>query len=405
MKLIYLVFLWLLPNTLIASSTECGPWSLKAIKKNGPIVRFEKTNYFSKEELSKKIPTHILGEPQNGVFQYAVDYWSHTPSGSVLVSGVINAPDSGNCRMPWVGLQHGTIIADSSAPSRSNHYGLADAAMGFVTVVPDYVGYGASSHMWHPYHIESYYGPVVTDALKFTKIIAAANGVQLDQLFLRGYSEGGYATLATQKFIEAERPHLASHLVASAPSAGAYDVLATGFGLLKAEYTNPVNLLYIIFSYSEYYPNEVDINTIVPAEIAAFKPQFMGDTSYEDLSEKLPKKTAQLIRHDFRQNFLANVAALLRGEKVKLGPVEKMLLANSIHQGWKVKTPVKFYHCIDDQDVPIISTEQALKGLGVDNPNVKVERIPSPTDGPKYNHTSCPATFSPILWFKALLKN
>lgn len=77
-----------------------------------------------------------------------------------------------------------------------------------------------------------------------------------NQLFLAGYSEGGYATLATQKTIE-ENYQNELTVTASAFGAGAYDMLGTAKELLDsnnpAALTYPAYVAFVLKAYDTIY--------------------------------------------------------------------------------------------------------------------------------------------------------
>ena len=65
----------------------------------------------------------------------------------------------------------------------------------------------ANSNVYHPYHIKDSYTRAVIHMIRAVKqlsqtLINEESFQYNDQLFLAGYSEGGYATLAAQAGIE-----------------------------------------------------------------------------------------------------------------------------------------------------------------------------------------------------------
>src|SRR4029078_9011448 len=126
-------------------------------------------------------------------------------------------------------FQHGTIAAHSQAPSvlplNSSELILyaALASPGFITDAPDFIGFGSSSNVMHPYYVQDLTASAVIDMLKAAKELAREKGITFNsKLFLSGYSQGGYATMATHKAIE--KNGLDGYdLIASFPSSGGYD--------------------------------------------------------------------------------------------------------------------------------------------------------------------------------------
>ena len=90
--------------------------------------------------------------------------------------------------------------------------------------------------------------------LKAAKELAQQNNISFNKkLFLAGYSEGGYATMAAHKAIE-ENGLDGFELVASFPGAGAYDLKGVQehiFGL--QQYDNPHYLAYLARAYQLEY--------------------------------------------------------------------------------------------------------------------------------------------------------
>lgn len=65
------------------------------------------------------------------------------------------------------------------------------ASTGFVTVIPDFIGYGISKDIVHPYYDMQSAGLSVADMLKAVKYYLKTNNRAIkDKLFLLGYSVG-----------------------------------------------------------------------------------------------------------------------------------------------------------------------------------------------------------------------
>jgi dipeptidyl aminopeptidase/acylaminoacyl peptidase len=131
---------------------------------------------------------------------------------------------------PMLSFQHGTRFTDSEAPSRnsgSDPILLALAGIGYIVVITDYIGYVASANEVHPYlHAQGLAASIIDMVRASRQLLARHNIATNGQLFLTGYSEGGYATLAAQKEMEQNLPQ-EFPLTASMAAAGPYDMSAT----------------------------------------------------------------------------------------------------------------------------------------------------------------------------------
>ena len=186
---------------------------------------------------------------------YKTTYMGEEIDASALVSLPKNAPSA-----PIVSFQHGTISGHSQAPTALGLYDSesvlysALASPGFIAVAPDFIGFGSSKNVLHPYYVEEATANAVRDAVRAARDLAADEGISFNgKLFLAGYSEGGYATMATHKSIE-ESPLEQMQLVASFPSSGGYDIKAMQEYFWGLEtYEQPFYLAFVAQAYKITY--------------------------------------------------------------------------------------------------------------------------------------------------------
>jgi hypothetical protein len=168
-----------------------------------------------------------------------LDYATIDPTGAaVAASAGLLVPTGTGCTgaRPLLSAQHGTATlatfdgADPTAPlplMAARYF----ASHGYIVVIPDYLGYGASQAdmTYHPYVAAEANASTVIDGVRaarqwFATAEGVASGVTLDgELFLFGTSEGGYVTLATERAMQrdfaAEFP-----LTTVVPTSGSYDL-------------------------------------------------------------------------------------------------------------------------------------------------------------------------------------
>jgi pimeloyl-ACP methyl ester carboxylesterase len=170
---------------------------------------------------------------KNGVKVYKLTYTTTNTDGTeITASGAVLIPSTDQ-PASMISVQHGTITSDGDAPancgpdSEAATLGVLFGAMGYIIVYPDYIGYGASKDLPHPYEHRASLASASLDLIRAAKqFIKLKTAVKWDQkLFLAGYSEGGYATMSLQKKIEEEVPK-EFNLRASSCGAGAYDKTA-----------------------------------------------------------------------------------------------------------------------------------------------------------------------------------
>lgn len=337
---------------------------------------------------------------RNGAKIYRVSYNTFAPDDSpVQASGLIIVPDSQSPIFPWISLQHGTVAAKAEAPSLAPNEGLAEASQGFVAVVPDYLGYGDSADLLHPYIIEKSYVAPLLDMMRAAREFAAAEKINLGPLFLKGYSEGGYATLALQKAIESDITE-EFKIIASAPGAGPYDVDLTGTLTVQKAKVNPANIPLLLLSYNYWLADgSLPLSSIfVPSETNVTD-ALSGAYNVEQISQILPTDTYALFNQSFVEDF-ASVLPVIPAAK----ELHTLLKSQSLTgTAWAPKTQTRLYHCIDDEQIPVAVTEAAAAGFKAVNAPVEAVLIPSPNPAKPYRHSACPAIFAPIQWFGQIL--
>lgn len=357
----------------------------------------------SQAELSERFRNFGIAA-RNGVRIYKISYQTQTPGTApqpIVASGIVLVPDATQALYPWMSLQHGTITGKADAPSVSPSEGLVEASQGFFTVSMDYLGRGSASEVFPPYLIDQAYAFAGVDMLRAAKKFAAQSQINLGPLFLKGYSEGGYATMALQKTLETEFER-EFKLAASAPAAGPYDVSITSQKLIEKVATNPATTPFVVLSYNRWLTTEpLDLGRIFQVEAEKVQTFFNGAYRTEDVQRNLPQQTRLLYRPELIDDMLKPNSELAESRQLKSW-FEQQSLHN---KGWVPRTPTRLYHCQDDEVVPVeatLSAADSFKKQKADAP-VNTVIIPSPAPGQPYTHTSCPGIFASLQWFGEIL--
>lgn len=168
--------------------------------------------------------------PRYAVHAYRLTYLTVDGQGlEILASALVTLPQKpANSLSPVLSYQHGTIKREAEAPSHLTDLGSPEvilASLGYIVLSPDYVGYGVSKGAGHPYLLAGPSASAVIDLLTAAKYWRQTQQVRDNkQLFLAGYSEGGYVTMATQRALQAGVSAHRSEVVSVAPGAGPYNV-------------------------------------------------------------------------------------------------------------------------------------------------------------------------------------
>lgn len=124
--------------------------------------------------------------------------------------------------------------AKNPAVGEANLIAANFAAQGYIVVAPNYAGYDTSKLDYHPYLVAQQQSTDMVDALESARSIIErkkrandANYSKIDdsgKLFIAGYSQGGYVTMATARALQDKN----EPVTAIAPSSGPYALAAFG---------------------------------------------------------------------------------------------------------------------------------------------------------------------------------
>ena len=151
--------------------------------------------------------------------------------GGVEASAALLLPGGAGCSGPFplVAYTKGTDVvkARTLASATDSETGLLIgmlAARGYVVVATDYIGFARSTYSYHPYLNAESQAASNLDAIRATRSIVASQGVTLNgNVLLTGYSQGGHASMATQRAIERDAP-AGIRVVAAGHSSGPYNL-------------------------------------------------------------------------------------------------------------------------------------------------------------------------------------
>ena len=350
---------WALPAVLALSLVACGgggddpsppapppdtgtppepPPELGRLLSAQPLRRFELPELAAALAVpGEKMPALV---PRHAVDTYRLTYLTEDKKGALVrASGLVAVPvRAGGAASPVLSYQHATTFHDDRAPSlrlEPDQPPIALAALGYIVVAADYVGFGESHGQEHPYLQSRPSARVVLDMLHAAQAWRTGQGVaDTGQLYLAGYSEGGYATMAAQREIERSASPLRAQLRASVPGAGPYDVqvtLDTQLLRLRSEY---------------------------PALAWALRPgtlRHLGSTVRKELRRLLmramvPDDADVAYQTKVLDDYMADDRQAIEQDA-------------SVHWGWTPGAPVYLFHGRDDKTVPFEAAQAALQTL------------------------------------------
>jgi len=369
--------------------------STPAVHERGEVAQLDMLGTYSASEIQQLLDNSNAG--LNFYLKYAVDafavqYYTQDHAGNIiLVSGALYVPQTKSI-LPVLSIQHGTetkrdrVASVSPLKSVEGMVGLMTASMGYLTLLPDYPGFGIS-HGVHPYLHAASNVPCVIDLILAGKELCSSNNwLVTDGLYLMGYSEGGYVSLLAQKEIEESYPSL--ELSAVAPLSGPYDLAGMCDRIFGGgSYSTPAYVAYFLTAYDDIY-HWGCLNEFFKEPYASKMPQlFNGTKTWGEILNALPSDLWELMHDDFLENFY----------NLKQSMLLEAIRANTV-LNWTPVSPVHFFHGDCDDIVDCMNATYALEGFMAGGAtDVQLTIIP----GGNHETTGPKAIEGALKWFES----
>jgi len=292
---------------------------------------------------------------------YKVIYKTETEGKKINASGLLCVP-SETGEYPFFSFQNGTNTLNGQAPTEyvSNPvYQFIEiiASMGYVVIIPDYPGFGESADISHPYLIKEPTVRSVVDMLYAVKEMVPEELSDLiikDELYIMGYSQGGWATLALHKALEQDYS-VDFNLKGSVCGAGPYNLnLIFERISVNDTYPMPVYPGYIINAFSVYDQFTNPVSDILNEPYATRLPDlYNGTLSFDQINSQLTTSIPDLFTSGFLSGFTTDE---------KYATIRSSLTDNSI-TAWNTTIPLFLIHGGGDTTVDPLSTENIYNAM------------------------------------------
>lgn len=286
--------------------------------------------------------------------------------------------------VPILMYQHGTEVYRPFSPSqyllhldRPKDYpevmvAVAIASTGYAVALIDYEGMGDSTGT-QPHVVGEVLGQQVVGLLRASRdIIGGTAGNSSSpckwnsQLFLMGYSEGGYVTMAATR--ELQLPKYANEftITASAPLSGPHDISGIMRGIIlsgntfKAPYFAPLLLTGYNYAYGGETTNFSPGFAMLPPYNSTIPPLFDGNSQSDKISEAMGMTftPVKLIapKSILTSQFITELTSVTSS-------VFYLLQRNDSYRGWVPTVPMRLIHHKSDELVPYGNSQAAFNAF------------------------------------------
>jgi hypothetical protein len=386
-----------------AASATAQPASAPAAVPGG--ITYRQVGRWDADRLNRILATDapaFFGVPiaataaRQAVRLYRVTYPSVVPERGnrpVMLSGLLAVPEGSATTLPLVSYQHGTVYGRQQVPSfpdqsPETQLMLAQfAGQGYALVGADYIGMGESTEP-QGYMVKGSHQQATADLIPAARAVLAALGIAAPSLFLAGWSQGGYVTMALLEQLEAIGLPVRAAVTASAP----VDLWAALNGFLAFPRPNDASWIttlftLVSFSYETYYAVPgLARSVLTPAHYDIARQAWAGEAVDP---AQIPTVLRDLVAEPYFDPAFFGASALGR-----------LLAANQAYR-WVVGTPVRNYYGENDEAIRVGLGRLAMefqRAIG----NDKVEAISAGTDA---THRGTYARSVPAwkTWFDSLV--
>lgn len=353
---------------------------------------------FKKEQLDKRFNVksgrgYLAAFDQYDISVYKIVYKTKYVNDSlVLASGCVIIPKNAPAAS-LLSMEHGDILSnDALAPSNYSNVntvantayyeGSAAASSGYITILPDYLGYGASKNLIHPPSHRSSLATSCVDMIRASKeLLRDLHQPMTNKLYLAGYSEGGFANLSLQKYIEEQHIPFNVRAASSGGAPSEISKIAQYVFNYPSDPGSVKNYLAVILFYNAYYPQLRRPLNAYLQEPYATEIQTQG---LENVDINVSLNTILNSRFVAGINTGADVAFI------------SALEDNDVYD-WKPKAPLQLYHGTNDEVVPFFNSQDAYQAMTARRGNVQF--IPLP--GLNHDEAIAPFIEGTFAFFKA----
>jgi len=342
----------------------------------------------------------IIDNLSHSIDVYKITYNTSFDGKPIIASGLVSVPTTEKS-YPIISYQNGTNTLHSNAPTANPDYQLYKlleyvTSTGFIVSVPDYLGFGSSSNMYHPYYDKKSTVETTTDMLRaVTELVKNHLLISTNnELYVMGYSQGGWATMQLQKYIE-ENYGSEFKLKASACGAGGYDLrFINNYILAQTNYPMPYYIGYMINSYVKLAGITNPITDIFKSPYGErILTLYDGTKTGDEINAQLTTKTADLFTAEYKSSSNTNA---------KFASIINSLDKNTM-LAWKTNVPTLILHGTADTYVPPQGSTNIYNDFiakGVSTSLVTLVPIP----GAGHSDGIIPSGVASINWFIGLNK-
>jgi len=261
----------------------------------GHLLEYKATHNNSKEQIVESVKKNKYvnrTDVHYSYTKYLIKYSTQDFDGTKIeASGTISIPNVSKDSYSIVIDCHPTIFLNSLAPTQRSNSTVESAIYftansGFITLEPDYIGFGNSKNREHLYFVKKQSSKAVVDFVKASIEFLKLKGIGIKNIYLTGYSEGAYVALSSLGSLE----DMGYSVKITIPIAGVYILEPIAKEILKYKtLQKPSIITAIAKSYAK--KENIDLKEFINSKyIDLIHTLYDGKHAKESIDNALPKK-------------------------------------------------------------------------------------------------------------------
>lgn len=303
-------------------------------------------HHFSDESVYKTMK-RLYRYTHKHYISFPVAYWSQDPHGdSLLVSGRVYLPKARNLKGIVI-ANHYTMTSDKEVPSNMFSMESIFTMKGYAVLMPDYVGYGLSRDIVHPYLHWRNAAQTAMDLLNRMPDLLDHYGYTYPiDVVVSGYSQGGAVALGVTRLIEeSDSLWMVRKLYAGA---GPYDPAGTYlYSIERNEMGIPAAIPLIVMGLNDAYNMDWGLSDFFLEPMLSHYEEWVGSKRYT------VEQINQLMGSNIMSELMTEEALDLSSPQADM--LYELLLWNS-NVGYDLQSPAYFLHSLQDDVVPLLNT-------------------------------------------------
>jgi len=294
----------------------------------------------------------------------AIRYRTVSPAGEQLeASGIVCYPATGDFKGVVV-APHFSISADKESPSSVMATIESTLAfLGYVVIAPDYLGFGSTVNLPQPYLHTGSAGQVTSDMVfAVREHLEQVNRAIDDELYVVGYSQGGYSSLAFAKMVQEK---YASRILVKKVFAGGgpYDPAGMFNTFIKENrLDNPATVVLTIVGADYSNRLQLDYTRVFQEPLLSNYKEWVVSKKYT-----LGQINAKIGNREFDSFIHPDIYLAERNNE--FNKLYDSLEKNRLTSGWTPTFPLVLFHGRKDKTVPLDNSQKAydnFKAAGAD---------------------------------------